>query len=157
MTSTLIDVGQLVPDVTLTDEIGSDVRLRDLAGKTVVLYFYPKNDTPGCTTQACELRDSWSAFECRDDVVIYGVSPDDGASHQKFRAKYDLPFHLLVDADHQLAEAFGIWKERTNYGKTYMGIERGTVIVGADSKVLTIKRRVKPAEHTDWLKGQLGL
>lgn len=149
--------GQLVPDLTLVDDAGTAVRLRELAGRTVVLYFYPKDDTPGCTTQACELRDRWSLFAGRDDIVLYGVSPDSAASHQRFRTRHDLPFHLLVDADHALAEAFEIWREKKNYGKTYMGIERSTVIIDADSTVRTIKRRVRPAEHVAWLQGELGL
>jgi peroxiredoxin Q/BCP len=146
-----------VPDLTLCDEDGTPVRLRDLAGSTVVLYFYPADDTSGCTKQACALRDSWSEFDAREDVLIYGVSPDDAESHTQFRRKYDLPFHLLVDTDHELAEAFEIWRERTNYGKKYMGIERSTVIVDPDGTVRTIKRRVKPDAHVGWLRGELGI
>ncbi len=154
---TTIDmVGQLVPDITLTDDTGNAVRLRELTGTTVVLYFYPKDDTPGCTTQACSLRDSWSSFD-REDVMLFGVSPDSSDSHSKFRAKYDLPFHLLVDDDHALAEAFGIWAEKKNYGRTYMGIIRSTVIIAPDGTVRTIKRNVKPADHAAWLQGELGL
>lgn len=149
--------GQQVPDVVLTDEDGAKVRLRDLLGKRVVLFFYPKDNTPGCTTQACSLRDSWSQFEGLDDVVVYGVSPDSSNSHVKFRQKYDLPFHLLVDEGHKLADAFEIWRERTKYGRTFMGIERSTVIIEADGTVRTIKRQVKPAEHTEWLQAELEL
>ncbi len=155
MTTTL-QLGNAVPDLTLTDDAGSDVRLHDLAGKTVVLYFYPKDDTPGCTTQACSIRDEWSTFD-RDDIALFGVSPDSAESHTKFRTKYDLPFPLLVDADHALAEAFGIWTEKKNYGKTYMGIVRSTVIINPDSTIRTIKRNVKPADHTAWLASELGL
>jgi peroxiredoxin Q/BCP len=152
-----IDVGQLVPDVTLTDDQGVDIALRGLRGKRVVLYFYPKDDTPGCTTQACAIRDSWSEFEALDDVVIYGVSPDDAASHAKFRAKFDLPFHLLVDEDHRLADAFGFWVEKMNYGRKYFGTERSTVVVAADGTVQAIARKIQPAKHLDWLRGELEL
>lgn len=155
--SATVSLGQQVPDVTLRDEQGNDVRLRDLHGTMVVLYFYPADDTPGCTTQACGLRDSWSRFAGRPDVVVYGVSPDDADSHQRFRNRLDLPFHLLVDREHELAGAFDIWREKTSFGRTYMGIERTTVIVDADGMVRTIKRRVRPAEHTEWLVQELGL
>jgi peroxiredoxin Q/BCP len=155
MTQT-IDAGQLVPDLTLPDDHGNDVRLRDLAGKTVILYFYPKDDTPGCTTQACDLRDNWATFD-RDDIALFGVSPDDVASHQKFRDKHGLPFPLLVDADHELAEAFGIWTEKSMYGRKYMGIERSTVVVAPDGTVQSVHRKVKPAGHVQLLRDELGL
>lgn len=153
MTST-IATGQLVPDMTLRDEEDNEVSLRGV-GTTLVLYFYPKDDTPGCTTQACSLRDEWSEFD-RDDVTIYGVSPDDAESHRRFREKYALPFHLLVDEDHRLADAFGIWGEKRMYGKTYEGIVRSTVVVDADGTVRTIERDVKPAQHNDLLRDALG-
>ncbi|MCW2923887.1 MAG: alkyl hydroperoxide reductase/Thiol specific antioxidant/Mal allergen [Thermoleophilia bacterium] len=156
-TSTRIETGQPVPDLTLVDDTGADVALRDLAGRRVVLYFYPKDDTPGCTTQACDLRDSWSEFEGIDDLVVYGVSPDGAESHRKFRAKHDLPFHLLVDEEHRLAEALGFWVEKSMYGKTYWGVERSTVVVGADGTVIAIAHKVKPAEHVAWLRGVLEL
>ncbi|MCW2920320.1 MAG: thioredoxin-dependent thiol peroxidase [Thermoleophilia bacterium] len=152
-----IEVGQPVPDLTLPDDQGGQIALRDLRGTRVVLYFYPKDDTPGCTTQACAIRDSWSEFEAIDDLVIYGVSKDDAGKHQKFRAKYDLPFHLLVDADHELADAFGFWVEKMNYGKKYFGMERSTVIVAADGTVQAIARKIQPAKHLDWLRGELGI
>lgn len=155
MTTTNI-IGQSMPDITRVDDAGNEIRLRDLTGTTIVLYFYPKDDTPGCTTQACSIRDEWSTFD-RDDVVLFGVSPDSSNSHAKFRAKHDLPFRLLVDDDHALAEAFGIWAEKKNYGRTYMGIVRSTVIIDPEGRVRSIKRNVKPAEHTSWLKGELGL
>jgi peroxiredoxin Q/BCP len=152
-----IEVGQPVPDLTLLDDEGTEVRLRDLAGRRVVLYFYPKDDTPGCTTQACALRDGWGEFEGVEDLVVYGVSPDDQAKHRKFRAKHDLPFHLLVDEDHELADAFGFWVEKSMYGKRYWGVERSTVIVGADGTVQSVVRKVKPGEHVGWLRRELGL
>lgn len=153
---TTLATGMQIPDLTLIDEAGRPVRLRDHAGQTMVLYFYPKDNTPGCTTQACALRDAWPTFD-RDDVVIYGVSPDGEASHRRFHDKLSLPFHLLVDADHALAEAFGIWREKKNYGRTYMGIERSTVIVDPDGTVRSIHRKVSPAAHNDLLKEELGL
>lgn len=155
MTTATIAPGQQVPDITLTADDGTQVRLRDLEGRTVVLYFYPKDDTPGCTTQACDLRDNWAELELRDDVVVFGISPDSRESHARFRAKHGLPFQLLVDEGHELAESFEIWREKQNYGKTYFGIERSTVIVGPDGTVRTIKRRVKPADHVAWLREEL--
>ena len=147
-TSSPIETGQLVPDLTLADDQGNSINLRrDLAGKRVVLYFYPKDDTPGCTTQACAIRDSWSQFEGIDDLVIYGVSPQDAASHTKFRTKHDLPFHLLVDEEHQLADALGFWVEKSLYGRKYMGVERSTVIA----------RKISPAKHVPWLRKELGV
>ena len=156
-TTTSIEVGQQVPDLVLSDDQGNDVKLRELRGTRVVLYFYPKDDTPGCTTQACALRDSWSRFDAVDDLVIYGVSPDDAAKHQKFRAKHDLPFHLLVDEEHRLADAFGFWVEKSMYGKKYWGIERSTVIIAADGTVQAIERKIQPAKHVDWLASELAI
>jgi thioredoxin-dependent peroxiredoxin len=155
--TTPVQVGQRVPDLTLVDDQETPVALRGLSGRRVVLYFYPKADTPGCTTQACALRDSWSEFDAVEDLVIYGVSTDDVARHQKFRARYDLPFHMLVDADHRLAEAFGFWVEKSMFGRKYWGVERSTVVVGADGLVQAIRRKVKPDEHVDWLRDELGL
>ncbi len=152
-----IDVGQPAPDLTLTDDQGTEVALRGLRGSRVVLYFYPKDDTPGCTTQACAIRDSWGEFEAVDDLVVYGVSKDDAARHQKFRARYDLPFHLLVDDELELANAFGFWVEKSLYGKKYMGMERSTVIIDADGTVQAIARKIRPAKHLDWLRTELGL
>jgi peroxiredoxin Q/BCP len=155
--TTPADVGQLVPDRTHKDDQGVDVRLRDLTGRRVVLYFYPKDDTSGCTTQACGIRDSWSELQEDEDLLVYGVSKDGEASHQKFRAKFDLPFHLLVDEDHRLADAFGFWVEKVNYGKKYWGTERSTVIIAPDGRIQAIKRKVQPAKHVDWLKSELGM
>lgn len=158
MTTTApLDVGQQAPDITLTDDTGATISLRALTGKRVGLYFYPKDDTPGCTAQACSLRDSWSQFSAVDDVVIYGVSPQDAASHVKFRAKHDLPFQLLVDDEHELANAFGFWVEKSMYGKKYFGMERSTVVIGADGMIQAIVRKVKPADHTAWLAAQLDI
>ena len=152
-----IEVGQQLPDLTLQDDQGTDVALRDLTGQRTVLYFYPKDDTSGCTTQACAIRDSWSEFEAVDDLVVYGVSPDGVASHQKFRIKHDLPFHLLVDEEHRLADALGFWVEKTNYGRKYWGTERSTVVIAADGTVQAIARKIQPAKHVDWLRRELGM
>ena len=156
-TTTPIEIGQAVPDLVLSDDQGTSVALRDLAGTRVVLYFYPKDDTPGCTTQACDLRDHWSEFESLDDVVVFGVSPDGVASHQKFRAKHDLPFRLLVDEEHRLADAFGFWVEKKNYGRTYWGVERSTVVIDADGTVEALGRKIQPAKHVAWLRTALGM
>lgn len=155
--ATVAEVGQQLPDLTLIDDQDTPIALRELTGQRTVLYFYPKDDTSGCTTQACALRDSWSAFAAVDDLAVYGVSPDGAESHRKFRAKHDLPFHLLVDADHELADALGFWVEKSMYGRKYWGVERSTVIVGADGRIQAVARKVKPGEHIDWLRDQLDL
>lgn len=142
----MLSIGDPAPPFSLSDDTGATVSLADLAGRRVVLYFYPKDDTSGCTAQACALRDDWSAVEALD-VALFGVSPDSAASHVKFRAKYDLPFPLLVDADHATAEAYGVWVEKSMYGKTYMGVERSTFVIGPDGRLEHILRKVKPAEH----------
>ena len=108
--------------------------------------FYPGVDTPGCTTQACGIRDAWREFE-RSGAVVLGVSPDDEASHVTFRQKYDLPFTLLADPDHATAEAYGVWVEKSMYGKTYMGVERSTFVIDAGGKLVQVMRNVKPAAH----------
>jgi peroxiredoxin Q/BCP len=141
-----MDAGALAPDFALTADDGSLVTLSSLRGRSVVLYFYPKDDTPGCTTQACGIRDAWTDFEATGAVVL-GVSPDGEASHAKFRAKHDLPFTLLADPDHAVAEAYGVWVEKSMYGKTYMGVERSTFVIGPDGTIVRALRKVKPAEH----------
>ena len=146
----MIEEGQPAPDFELQTDAGDTVRLADLRGKKVVLYFYPKDDTPGCTKQACAIRDAWKEFRATG-AEVFGISPQDAASHAKFKAKYDLPFTLLVDDDHKLADRFGFWKQKTFAGKKYMGIERSTVVIGEDGTVETIWRRVKPDEHADKL------
>lgn len=156
-TTTPVEVGQPAPDLTLLDDHGTNVALRELRGKRVVLYFYPKDDTPGCTKQACSIRDSWDRFAAADDVVLYGVSPQDAKSHAKFRAKHELPFPLLVDEDHELANAFGFWVEKSLYGKKYWGVERSTVIIGADGTISAMQRKIKPGDHTEWLTKELGI
>jgi peroxiredoxin Q/BCP len=140
--------GRPAPDFTLVSDAGEAVTLSSLRGKPIVLYFYPKDDTSGCTRQACGIRDSWSEFQRRGAVVL-GVSPDSERSHVKFKEKYDLPFTLLADPDHAVAEAYGVWVEKTNYGRKYMGVERSSFVIDADGNVAKIMRRVKPDEHAD--------
>src|SRR2546428_4610599 len=132
---------------------GAQVSLRDFEGQTVVLYFYPKDDTPGCTTQACGLRDAWPDFEGK--AVVFGVSPDPAASHAKFIEKHALPFPLLADEDRKIVEAYGVWVEKSMYGKRYMGTERSTFVIGGDGKLKAVLRKVKPAEHVALLKTAL--
>ena len=142
----MVAEGKPAPDFELTSDAGERVRLSSLRGKPVVLYFYPKDDTPGCTTQACGIRDAYSDFGDRGAVVL-GVSPDDEASHVEFKEKYSLPFTLLADPDHEVAEEYGVWKERNLYGKKSMGIERSTFVIDADGNVSKVMRRVKPDTH----------
>jgi len=138
--------GKPAPDFELTGDDGERVRLSGLRGKPVVLYFYPRDDTPGCTAQARGIRDVYADFRERGAVVL-GVSPDDEASHVKFKSKYELPFTLLADPEHEVAERYGVWVERTNYGKTSMGIERSTFVIDAEGNVVKAMRRVKPDTH----------
>jgi peroxiredoxin Q/BCP len=144
----VIAEGDKAPDFTLPSDAGDEVTLSSLRGKPVVLYFYPKDDTPGCTTQACGIRDAWGEFE-RTGAVVLGVSPDDERSHVKFREKYDLPFTLLADTEHEVAEKYGAWGEKSYLGKKYMGVSRSTFVIAADGTVKKIFPKVKPAEHAD--------
>ncbi len=144
----MVEEGKPAPDFELTSDSGERVRLSSLRGKPVVLYFYPRDDTAGCTTQACGIRDTWGEFERRGAIVL-GVSPDDEATHGKFKAKYGLPFPLLADTDHAVADEYGVWVEKKNYGKTYMGIERSTFVIDAHGSVAKVMRRVKPDTHAD--------
>ena len=132
---------------------GTKVSLSDFAGKNVVLYFYPKDDTPGCTKQACGLRDAWG--ELARKAILFGVSVDDADSHRKFIEKFSLPFPLLSDEDKKIVEAYGVWVEKSMYGKTYMGAERSTFVIGPDGKLRAIFRKVKPEEHVDVLLAEL--
>jgi thioredoxin-dependent peroxiredoxin len=127
--------------------LGAPVSLRDFAGETVVLYFYPKDDTPGCTREACGLRDAWE--EISEQAVVLGVSPDAAERHQRFIAKYELPFPLVCDESHAIARAYGVWVEKIRYGKKGMGIERSTFVIGADGKLRAVFRKVKPEEHAE--------
>jgi peroxiredoxin Q/BCP len=142
----VINEGDQAPDFTLQSDAGTDVTLSSLRGRPVVLYFYPRDDTPGCTTEACEFRDAYDVFRERGAEVL-GVSPDDVTSHEKFKTKYELPFTLLADPDHKVAEDYGVWGERKFAGKSYMGINRSTFIIDADGKVARAMRGIKPAGH----------
>jgi peroxiredoxin Q/BCP len=144
----VIEEGQTAPEFELGTDSGDTVSLASLRGKPVVLYFYPKDDTPGCTAQACGIRDAWGEFQ-RAGAVVLGISADDEASHAKFRAKYELPFPLLADTDHAVSEQYGVWAEKTYAGNTYMGIERSTFVIDADGNVAKVMRKVKPDTHAD--------
>ena len=144
----MVEEGKPAPDFELTTDAGESVKLSDYRGKTVVLYFYPKDDTPGCTKQACGIRDAYSEFQQRGAVVL-GVSPDDQTSHVKFKEKYGLPFTLLADPDHKVAEDYGVWGEKKAYGKTYMGVERSTFLIDSEGNVARVMRKVKPDTHAD--------
>jgi thioredoxin-dependent peroxiredoxin len=143
----VLEEGQPAPTFTLPSDSG-DVSLESLRGKPVVLYFYPKDDTPGCTRQACGIRDAWGEFERRGAVVL-GVSPDSVKKHEKFRDKYKLPFTLLADEDHAVAEKYGTWVEKSFAGRKYMGVERSTFVIDADGNLAKVMRRVKPDTHAD--------
>jgi thioredoxin-dependent peroxiredoxin len=151
----MIRAGDPAPEFTLESDTGEQVSLADLRGKPVVLYFYPKDDTPGCTTQACGIRDQYADFE-EAGAVVLGVSPDDAASHVKFREKYELPFSLLADPDHEVAERYGVWGEKKYMGRTYLGVNRSTFVIGADGTVTKVMHDVKPATHADDVLAALG-
>ena len=144
----MLEEGKPAPDFSLTRTRARRSRSSSLKGKPVVLYFYPKDDTPGCTTQACGIRDAWGEFE-RSGAVVLGVSPDSEASHVKFKQKFDLPFTLLADPDHATADDYGVWVEKSMYGKTYMGVERSTFVIAADGTLAKVMRKVKPETHAD--------
>ena len=148
------EAGQPAPDFTLPSDQGGDVSLRGLRGQKVVLYFYPKDDTSGCTTQACEFRDRWADVQAAGAVVL-GVSPDGVRSHGKFRAKFDLPFPLLADEDHRVAEAYGVWGEKSMYGRTYEGILRTTFLIDGNGRIARVFEKVKPAGHAAEVMGAL--
>lgn len=141
-----IEEGSKAPDFTLATDAGEKFKLSSLKGKNVVLYFYPKSDTPGCTTEACEFRDQSAAYAVTDTVVV-GVSPDPVKAQAKFRTKFDLPFTLLADEEHAVAEKYGVWVEKSMYGKKYMGVERSTFVINKDGKIAKIFAKVKPAGH----------
>ena len=151
----MVEEGAPAPDFELTSDEGETVTLSALRGKPVVLYFYPKDDTPGCTTEACEFRDAYDTYRARG-IEVLGVSPDNVASHEKFKTKYQLPFTLLADPDHEAAEAYGVWKEKRNYGKTYKGVERSTFVIDADGKVAKAMRGIRPAGHAAQVLETLG-
>src|SRR5690242_4722957 len=146
--------GDQAPDFTLPDQEGNPVSLSGLRGKTVVLYFYPKADTPGCTTQACGVRDHRPDYE-QADAVVLGVSPDPVKAVAKFDHKYGLGFPLLADEDHAVAETYGVWVQKSMYGRKYMGNERTTFVIGPDGEIKDVFRKVKPAEHDGLVLGAL--
>ncbi len=147
--------GEAAPEFSAVDQDGKQVSSTDLAGKWSVIYFYPKDDTPGCTKEACNFRDNYGAIQATGAVLL-GVSADNGASHQKFIAKYELPFPLLSDTDHSMAKAFGAWGMKKNYGREYEGMFRSTFIIGPDGTVAKAWKTVKPDAHgeqvLEWLK-----
>jgi peroxiredoxin Q/BCP len=144
----MVDAGSPAPDFTLPSDDAGDVTLSDYRGRTVVLYFYPKDDTKGCTTQACDLRDHLPRLDALDAVVL-GISPDPVTSHARFREKHDLNFPLLADEDHEVSEAYGVWVEKSMYGRTYMGIERSTFLIDEEGVVVEAWRKVRPKGHAD--------
>jgi thioredoxin-dependent peroxiredoxin len=144
----MVEEGRPAPDFELQSDSGETVKLSDLRGKQVVLYFYPKDDTPGCTKQACGIRDVYGEFE-REGAVVLGVSPDDARSHVKFKQKFDLPFMLLADVDHSVADEYGVWGQKSFAGKKYMGVSRSTFVIAEDGSVKRVMHDVKPATHAD--------
>jgi peroxiredoxin Q/BCP len=142
----MVEEGKPAPDFELTSDAGETIRLADLRGKRVVLYFYPRDDTPGCTRQACGIRDAWDAFRATG-AEVFGISPDDEQSHAKFKQKHGLPFTLLADPGHEVTERYGFWAQKSFAGKKYMGVERSTVVVGVNGTVEKVFRRVKPDAH----------
>ena len=151
----MLAAGDQAPDFTLPDQSGDPVTLSDLRGQTVVLYFYPRADTPGCTTQACGIRDHASDYDEIDARVI-GISPDPVTAVGKFADKYDLGFTLLADEDHAVADAYGTWGEKSMYGKTYMGVHRATFIIDGDGRIAQVFPKVSPKTHDDVVLEALG-
>jgi peroxiredoxin Q/BCP len=149
-TNPVLKVGDEAPDFTLDSDDAGEVSLSDLRGQKVILYFYPKDMTPGCTTQACDFRDNMDTFEDKGFKVL-GVSPDPVERHEKFRGKHDLNFTLLADPDHQVAEAYGVWREKKNYGKTYTGIVRSTFFIDEEGKIAEIQDNVRAKGHVERL------
>ena len=142
-----ISAGLPAPDFTLLDEDGTARRLSDYRGRKVVLYFYPADDTPGCTKEACSFRDDYSAYE-RADLEILGVSPDSVASHKKFKAKYQLPFHLLADEGHKVCDLYGVWRPKKLAGREYDGVLRTTFLIDPEGMIVRVFEKVRPSEHS---------
>jgi len=151
-----IDSGVTAPDFELEDETGTLRRLFDFRGKLVVLYFYPKDDTPGCTTEACNFRDDYSAYE-NAGVTVLGVSPDTVKSHQKFKEKHGLPFPLLADKDHKVCEMYGVWGLKKMMGREYIGVLRTTFLIDAEGKIVHVFEKVKPAQHSTEVLAELSV
>jgi peroxiredoxin Q/BCP len=146
--------GDPAPEIALETDAGEPFRLSSLRGQEVILYFYPKASTPGCTTESCEFRDEFARLRKKRARVI-GVSPDTVSAQAKFKARYELPFPLLADAEHKAAEAYGVWKEKSLYGRKFMGVERTTFLIGGDGRIRKIFRRVKPAGHAGQVLAEL--
>lgn len=143
-----LTIGDMAPDFSLPSDSGATVRLSDLRGKRIVLYFYPKDDTSGCTTQACGFRDNYLQVEERNAIVL-GVSPDGVKSHQKFKTKYDLPFILLADEDHAVADAYGVWGEKSMYGKTYDGVIRSHFVIDEEGRIVDARVKISPTDSVE--------
>ncbi len=155
MSEQKVKVGDMAPDFEVLSDTGEPVRLSQFRGKKVILYFYPKDDTSGCTTQACGFRDNYPSIEEKNAVVL-GVSPDSVKSHQKFKTRHNLPFTLLVDDQHSVAEAYGVWVEKSMYGKKYMGVERSHFVIDEAGQVVQAEIKVKPAESAQRAMAALG-
>ena len=151
----MLNEGDIAPDFSVNDQDGNTVKLSDFKGKKVALYFYPRDMTPGCTKQACSLRDSFDDLT-KNNIVVLGVSTDDEKSHQKFIGKHDLPFPLLADVDNEVSDAYGVWVEKNMYGKKYMGIKRTTFLINEEGEIATIMKKVKVAEHADEVLAAFG-
>jgi peroxiredoxin Q/BCP len=144
----MLDVGDVAPDFSLPIDGGGEITLSSMRGKKVVLYFYPKDDTSGCTKEACDFREKISEFT-KAGAVVLGMSPDSVKKHDKFKAKYDLPFSLVADEEKTALEAFGVWVEKSMYGRKYMGVERSTFLIDADGSIQSVWRKVKVPGHVD--------
>jgi peroxiredoxin Q/BCP len=144
----VVKEGEPAPEFSATTDTGERVSLADFRGKLVVLYFYPKDDTPGCTTQACAIRDAYGEFE-KAGAVVLGISPDSEKRHVKFKEKYDLPFTLLADPEHEVAERYGVWGEKKYMGRTYLGVSRTTFLIAPDATVAKVMQDVNPKAHAD--------
>jgi len=144
----MVDVGDVAPDFTLPTDGGGEMTLSSMRGKKVVLYFYPKDDTSGCTKEACDFREKISEFE-KAGAVVLGMSPDGVKKHDKFKAKYDLPFSLIADEEKTALQAYGVWVEKSMYGRKYMGVERTTFLIDADGSIQSVWRKVKVPGHVD--------
>jgi len=150
----MIEEGTMAPDFELETDTGEMVRLSSFRGKPVILYFYPRDNTPGCTKEACGIRDAWSKFEARGAVVL-GISPDNAASHVRFKTKYNLPFTLLADTDHDVAKLYGTWRPMRIAGKSFLGVLRATFLIDAEGTVIKVWPKVDPAKHAKWLLAEL--
>jgi len=151
----MIKEGDRAPAFTAATDSGENLSLSSLHGRSVVLYFYPKDDTPGCTTEACEFRDAHPRFDAVDATIL-GVSPDSVKKHQKFKTKFDLPFTLIADPDHAIADAYGVWGEKMMFGRKYMGVLRTTFVIDGDGRIAKIFRSIKPEGHAEEVAQVLG-